>query len=492
MHMLFRSLLLSVVLLLVTGVTSAQADYKLELVQVIHRHGARSPIVSYNETQICGLEYPCGILNSVGEAMLVNVGSFLRDWYMNNEPNLIGSQTFFPAAYNVSFSSSRSTDVLRTLQSSSAFLRGLFPAQGSLYPAIHSVSIEEDFLLSTSTVPEVTLRRRMPELVGERELCDPLVDYFFPHLSVLQRISAEVYSEGYCSDPHNRTKCACQLCDIGRAYQSLGTLGAYPLLNIHLESVCAVLACSNACIFGYDPLNATDATRGSFGQPLAQRLVENIADYISTPQYKLYEYSVHDSTLSMLGTTIGRNSSILAEPPFGTTFILELLSKNDAHFVRLRLGYPSRTANYTFAFTDFAMTCSNGLESYTAVDGICPFIDFASYINRSASTDPRGRCTLSPTFNQMIQRCNTTHSPPLPWYCNYYQKHCTSNTPYFLPSPTDSPATQITSTATSLPYSILYFCLFTIVTAIIAFTILRLSVKLSSHPHPTTILTDGP
>lgn len=412
-----------ILLLLFSGsFVAATPEYSLELVQVVHRHGSRSPIVSYNKTEICGLRYPCGILNEEGQTMLVNFGSFLHNRYTNET---IISEPFFSNSYNLSISMSRSTDVLRTLQSADGFLRGLFPNMEAYYPAIHTVESASDMLLRSSTVPEVSARLNHG---GEKEseLCDPLVDALFPNIKTLQSVAAEVYSSSFCADPENRTKCAMQLCDIGRAYESLGTLQRFPKLNQHLQDVCTVLACSSSYLFGYDPSNSMDQQRGSFGQPLAQQLLTNIQNHIASPSFKLYEYSAHDTTISPLAVTFGDNSYAMMEPPFASAFIIELLMKDKKYFVRLLFGHAGTTpqTNFIFGLTDFSMKCMKDGQLYVAEDNICPLEDFTEFIDSTKGTEPNGFCLVDPQLLKKMECSATIPAKKLSSECATYRKQC--------------------------------------------------------------------
>jgi hypothetical protein len=98
-------------------------------VAVVHRHGARSTIVSVNQSGVCPpSQLPdggCGTLTSEGKDMLYHLGRFLADAYG-------GEGGPFEKAIHTNYDStrflSRSTDVGRTIQSGSAMIRGLFAA----------------------------------------------------------------------------------------------------------------------------------------------------------------------------------------------------------------------------------------------------------------------------------------------------------------------------------------------------------------------------
>lgn len=396
--------------------------------------------------------------------MLEQTGKFLRQRYTNASEGVVRTSFFPQEGYNLSISTSRSTDVLRTLQSSDAFLRGFFPDLDDYFPAIHTLQRKDDFLLSSSSIPEVAARIAYGNQ-EEARLCDPLVDALFPSFSTLQAIGEEVYSAGFCADKQNRTSCAKQLCDIGKAYESTGELTSYPLLNMNLNAVCAVLSCSSNFLFGYhpnqadvSPMYAQDYERGSFGQVLAQKFLSNIREHMEKPIFKLVEYSAHDTTITPLAVTFGDNTAGMLAPPFGAIFVLELLRKNsmtresqegksayhnantssiiddfdeDEYAVRLLFGHPGLTpeTNFTFAFSDFSLQCLNPSindgEPYVAANNICPLADFERFINLSAPKDPRGLCLVSPSLLAAMDCEPANNTKPSPNdVCLAFRRRC--------------------------------------------------------------------
>jgi hypothetical protein len=399
---------LCALLALVCRTVFANPAYKVELVQVVHRHGARSALVPHNETKICGTDFPCGYLNYEGQLMLVNFGKFLRHRY--TEDASVVSEPYFPyESYNLSISYTRSTDVLRTLQSADGLLRGLFPNSSAYFPAVHTVDNLEDAMLHSSLVP--IIRARYNYGAQEvRDACDPILDKRMS-FETLQATAAEVHSQGFCANYTLRSACAELLCDIAHAYQSTGKLDTTPLLRQHLDDVCAVTATSSHFYFSYNKSSPVHQKQGAPYYHLTKILLNNMKlhqNRATAPPYKLYEYSAHDTTISPLAASLGDNSLEAMLPPFGTAFIVELLSASGAvaaasgsWYVRVLRGHPGVTpsTNFTFALSHFSMRCMDAKNNtYVADNNICPLADFERFIASTAPTSEMGTCYLDPIY----------------------------------------------------------------------------------------------
>ncbi|CAD2214394.1 Histidine phosphatase superfamily (branch 2), putative [Angomonas deanei] len=427
-----------ILLLLVAGHSAAAEDYTLEQVQLVHRHGSRSALVSYNDSLICGLEFPCGYLNRQGQDMLVNTGRFLRTRYTTDDTVVDPSSPFLTQeSYNLTVSYTRSTDVLRTLQSADALLRGLFPNMTAYYPAVHTVMNKDDSLLNSATIPALNAKYHYgdPE---ERAACDSVVDHYFtPELLV--RVASEVHYDGYCSNWTNRVKCVKTLCDIAQAYEPTGELQQHPLLNEHYFSLCATLVCSSRYLFSYDSTDALQREQGSGGQALAQELLLNVHKHLNqSSPFQVLEYSAHDTTLSPLAGTLGDNSDAAMMPPFGTTYVFELLRRATAaegstevgdYAMRVKRGHPGVTpdTNFEFAWDDFELRCMHAAgDVYVAEGNVCPLEDFIRFIDSSKPTNAAGLCYIDPVLLARMNCSVTDTAFALSSDCLQYRLLCPS------------------------------------------------------------------
>lgn len=215
------------------------SDLQIKMLQLIHRHGARAPETSFNQSQICG-NTPCGFLTTGGISMMIKLGNYVQDAYVTNTAK--DKHLNILSSYDLNQVYSRSTDVLRCLQSADAFLKGLFPEDNSLYPAIHTVDNDEDYLLNADFYPPFSFYYEYdkPRL---RSIGNPTTDKNFPDFTTLTSIGQEVYCDAFCSNFETRSDCATRLFDIAAAKQADGTLNndKFKLLHDNIEKLKQVL-----------------------------------------------------------------------------------------------------------------------------------------------------------------------------------------------------------------------------------------------------------
>ncbi|CAD2214396.1 Histidine phosphatase superfamily (branch 2), putative [Angomonas deanei] len=404
--------LVSVCLLCLTHVC-AERDYVLELAQAVHRHGARSPVVDHNITEICGFEFPCGFLNREGQQQTVQVGHFLRHRYTADETVVDPTHPFLPdELYNLTVAYSRSSNVPRTLQSAEGVLRGLFPNMTHYYPAILAETTTTDLLLRADNLAAIYADTNFAK-EELKEVCNPVADAEFPDGTLLNQIAAEVHSDEFCSNPKKRVSCAKKLCDIGRCYQTTGRLAedGYPLLREHLPELCTVAACVNRFKSSFNASNPVHVLQGSRGQVLVQEILHNARQKMKGKNtYKFMDYSTHDSTLRPLAGTLGDNSDLAMMPTFATTYVFELLRRATAaegstevgdYAMRVKRGHPGVTpdTNFEFAWDDFELRCMRAAgDVYVAEGNVCPLEDFIRFIDSSKPTNAAGLCYVDPVL----------------------------------------------------------------------------------------------
>ena len=384
------------------GESSATAT--LLAIQVIHRHGARTPLTPKNKTVVCGSENGCGVLTDFGKAQLASLGTWIRTNYASllptDGPNLTVTESY---SYQRVFS--RSTDLPRTLQSSAAMLRGLFPNTTAFFPVVNTVRFLTDILC----LIDAQMSFHLLDVLGSFfVLDDAAMQLFTPPQLTAMGLEADIPS--LCGIfPAQYVDCAGVLQDIAASAFSAGDLQSrYPQLWSQYDNLTAMRRYINQARFPFNATAPDQQQRGSYGQILAQRLMQNFDavrnsvdenGQLNASATRIFEYSVHDTTIMPLSATLGHNELML--PLFGETLILELWqTPNGAggssagkfdYTIKLQSGRPAQgPTNLTVDMSFIPVFCIvagetgslNVLSNYSTPDG-CPMDDFWSYVNAS-------------------------------------------------------------------------------------------------------------
>lgn len=408
----------------------ASVEWVLQQVQLLHRHGSRSSVPSYNTSEICGAT-PCGYLNVQGEAMMVNIGSFLRERY--NSDATVVDEPFLPSPdYSLSVVQSRSTDVLRTLQSADRLLDGMFPNVTRLIPAIHTVVASTDLLLRSDAQPWVELYQSYAT-DAIRARMNPVVDAIFPDWTELTQLGALVFSEGYCAVYKKRYDCAKRLYDIAAAWRSVGQLPA--AVEARYEDLHNISASYYRYQWYYNASDPFCVQQGGRGQPFLQQVLANINGFVAgTNTYKVMHYSAHDTTIAPVWGTLGDSSAYAMQPPYSQTLVLELLKQatTGEYGVRVLRGWPGQTPDTNFTFSwdpTWQLQCRDSTgTNYAATGNLCPLADFQRYVQSTVATDPRGMCLLD-TETAAVLNCPTAAAEQagavtLSDSCAFYRAKC--------------------------------------------------------------------
>lgn len=402
----------------------AEGIPKVVMSQIIHRHGARSPLVTENETQVCGSPQLCGRLNDYGEEMMYAIGQYVRKRYNNPE---VVNKPFFSKAYSPATVYARSTDMERTVKSSASFLAGVF-SSSPFYPEIYKFNMTIDFLLNTDPIPPVTLKRNFDNEVLA-QILNPAVDAMFS-FSELQEMAAEAYSDGVCSKFEKRWKCAMELYDIGISYKMQKKLIDKPKLSSGILKLNKITAYYYEYVMSFDSSKELHRKQGAMAQHLLQTALGNMHAHILQPSYKLFEYSTHDSMMAPLGVALGDERLETFMPPYGASYIIELLeNENNEFFVRVLSGFPEMDESsgfYRFNNTSFQQKCVNADgKTYTAPNMMCPFNDFIRFIELSYPAVVDGYCYVDQESYKRMGCPKTVESNAyMPPQCEMYRMAC--------------------------------------------------------------------
>nr|XP_022303478.1 lysosomal acid phosphatase-like [Crassostrea virginica] len=158
-------------------ITLSQDEEKstLRLVQILYRHGDRSPTHGYPNDPVKESDWPQGYgqLSKLGMDQEYRLGQSIQNLYIKK----LG---FLPVKYNRTKVFVRSTDIDRTLMSAYCVLAGLYP---SLYPTqawnnswqpipVHTVPLTEDYLLSSHAVCHLLDKLHQEFLAKNQQLKD--------------------------------------------------------------------------------------------------------------------------------------------------------------------------------------------------------------------------------------------------------------------------------------------------------------------------------
>lgn len=417
------------------------SELNLLLVQVIHRHGARSPLPPANASIIC--PRGCGLLNLQGKDMLLKQGAYLRARYNGSRPDVYNGTPFFGTelypdgtTYDVRNAYSRSTDLTRTLQSASGLLKGLFPNSTEYYPAINTVQFLQDELLLIDVSPSYHIYQQLNTDVFAERLKLYIHD-LFPDPSILHAISVENSLQEYCEHEDNFVTCVLGLQDIAAARNAEGTLPSLPITHQYLNELNLCRTRWNSYYFPFNASDPVSAARGSLGQNVVQQMIQNMQSAMvaaTTNQsalfpYKLMHYSAHDTTVMPFCATLGNDDFML--PPFGQMYLLELLqSTADGSFhVRAAQSVPGQTPESLHFVNEsaFPLHCMNDTNAtYVVGAGLtCPFSDFQRFVNRTLPLSLAGTCYVSPEALRAIDCDKVGGTGPLPnSTCYFYRSYC--------------------------------------------------------------------
>lgn len=357
----------------------------LKLVQVVFRHGDRTPVNTYpTDPYKDPSNWPIGWgqLTNNGKERHYHLGHYLRQRY----------DAFLSETYSDKEVYVRSTDVDRTLMSAASNLAGLFPPKGDQrwdqslewQPIpIHTVPQAEDLLLSLSS--ECPLYDR---LTGEFE-ASPTVQslvatnkelFTYLTLHTGQNVSTIVdieylYDVLFIEDRFNMTLPAWTaevypdklrtLSDFSfamKAYtKEMQRLRGGPLVKEMTNQMSSRVGWTS-------PSSSSTSSPSSLSSSAASR--------------KLFMYSAHDVTLAAFLSALGVFNGI--QPPYAAMVLLELHEPRPDHFV-VQVWYK----NVSF----------DGMEPFLLTvpgcDSTCPLERFLELTRPVVSDDVRAECSLS-------------------------------------------------------------------------------------------------
>lgn len=372
-------------LVLFAILAAALAD-QLVLVQMLHRHGDRTPVMIPPSVLAAGgyAGMLPGQLTDLGAQMLKAAGRTFRSMYMDTG--------YLPPHYTPGTMYVRSTDVDRCLMSAQAFYSTAYP--GDQLP-IHTVPVEWEELL------------QMEEHCPSWSINIDLVDT--QYASWLTTNHADL---------------------INRMYQWTGWTPAQIDATDLLFTVADNIVCGLAHNITIDPVLLQNFTairdlvmqiswaglelpandpRGSVGEELGFDMLKNFDAVVSTFNGSqgtytgpfFHHYSAHDSTITALSFGFGlatATSDLYLIPPYAMSMLLELwwVSATNKFEVKFRQGFPTRVSPdsdlYTYNFTNAYLNCPTPSMN-------CEYTAWKAFVNTQIKED--GCCVVADGFHQL-------------------------------------------------------------------------------------------
>jgi hypothetical protein len=421
----FRLSFVAACLTLLTTIAVAAVlppSFVLKQVLVVHRHGARSPLVSVNESGVCP-KYGCGVLNWAGKSMLFHLGIYLRENY---------NETLQPYDYyDFRTFRSRSTDVGRTLQSATSMISGLF---------MHLLDTEDRAVAVVSTKPldqatKLLVWEGWPSIVVWQLINSA---GFFQYLNkltltilsneTLQQIGEAQGLALECTPNtpgFNPFNCALDAQDVMNCARSSGD----PIPSVveqNAAQLTQVLSWYNSySMWGYD--SAVNDGKfvekmGTYGYLLAKDIIARAR----TSDAVLEHYSGHDTTLMPLWMTLGNYT--LVNPAFAAAMIFEAYVDNASNgtlFIVAKFGNPGQLPDdHSYEFEPFTLSCiSSTGELYNTSAG-CLLDDFERFVDTRGPSTPEGICYVPaewlPLFDCLPNSTTYASNPA----CIAYRQAC--------------------------------------------------------------------
>ncbi|XP_071949934.1 prostatic acid phosphatase-like isoform X1 [Antedon mediterranea] len=368
--MLVLRLLFSALLYSRWNIVYGKSDDKLLLVNVLYRHGDRSPTCAYPNDKYKEDYWPQGFgqLTQIGMNRQYDLGKFLRTRY----------DDFLNETYKRSQFVVRSTDVDRTLMSAQCNLAGLYPPVGHQkwnpelpwQPIpVHDVPISEDYVLRTDGVNCPLYNKLYEDVLNSPEVKKLNED----NKKFLENVSKNA---GY-----NKTL---KISEIWHLYDPVfvermnnltepGWLTDGVFTNItHLADI------GMANLFKGKDIGKLK------GGNLVQLMTENMNNKTKDEDSKMkfYMYSAHDTTLAAFLSALQIYNGF--QPPYATCVGVELWKNSKMEpYVKIWYRNDSTTEPYDLSIPGCNITCS--------------FNDFKALTKDILPGDIKKACQLSST-----------------------------------------------------------------------------------------------
>jgi hypothetical protein len=360
-----------------------QQNNTLLIVQILYRHGDRSPTRTFPTNPLPESSWPQGFgqLTQVGMHQHFELGKYFRKRYIEGEPHRL-----LNSSYNRLEIKIRSTDLDRTLMSAYSNLAGLYPPSGDqiwnkdlLWQPIpvHTVPVDTDYLLRVgSSCPQYKEYYQTAIHSDEIKKQDEENKEFYQLLA--NKTGNEIENLIQAGDVLDPIFCA----------RSHGLLEP-SWVNLTWNGKTIFDTLREIHNLQFDLMYNRPGESRLTGGPLLKEMIENMQSLMSKKsEFKSHIYSAHDTTMTAFLSALKVFSGIT--PPYGSAAMLELHKINGKHVIRLLYKNDSTHDAYSLQIPG----CNDS----------CLFEDFIRLTKDNIPIDWLSECRIksTPTFDTIL------------------------------------------------------------------------------------------
>jgi hypothetical protein len=344
---------------------------------VVHRHGARGPLLEEVDYQLTGPP-PYGELSTNGAEMLRGLGLWLAAELK------AGNQTV-----NASTTRIVSAPTARCVQSAEALFSGLREGMGANGPLLQNCPIIRTVERSTDLwfdtwggMPGLRLRHHVQEPLKYAWMNELILKHFTN--ATLHALGQELGLGAEC--PNVPFNCIGDAQDFAAFAQAENRLHLYPLTMSLQPKLNWVMYIGDNYTYNGPVLGTGGfgAMMGRQGYPLAKEIARTLKNPLTPNDASplLSIFSGHDVTLMPLAKALGNDTILL--PPFGAALVFQLWGRGSGRYVTAKYGIPNPVPNlqtpnslFNYTFSDFVLQCNDSHSNSTGcgLDQFTAFID---------------------------------------------------------------------------------------------------------------------
>ncbi|MFH4975622.1 hypothetical protein AB6A40_002331 [Gnathostoma spinigerum] len=400
-----------------TAAVGTKGSNELLFVQIVWRHGDRSPVSIYPTDPNQSEAWPHGLgeLTETGMIQQYTLGNLIRQRYIN------GTYSFLVPNYLPKEIYVRSTDVNRTLISAMANLAGMYPTgiPGTDYPRtengswpsnwtpipVHTVEFDHDYIgnafafcpRSEQIMAEIRASRNYRMVEEENK-------DFFKFLTVQTGMKVNldnvelIYDTHIIEKIHNLTQPAWLTKDVAAKLHNLTHIGNEFILGISEPYVPELIKLRGGSLL-------KTLHRNMFLK--LQCLKENAkkeCEWIRNLKY--FALSAHDTTIAALLSTFGDEEEVIVGgiPHYTASVAIELWNRNDVG-PAIKILYHSDFHHKYRPVTNLTKGCPHDSD-------FCPFSVFEERSLKFIPQDINMECKLKDRKKRKIVRNNRTRFRP--------------------------------------------------------------------------------